>query len=324
MELFLNPDIAASVLQMCMAETAAPLALVVLTNKQLRSYGASDALWARLVATHFGPARPYAPLVAFPVLPALCRHPTWEMELEVPPVSASCKEFIETTMERSLFQTMTVVRDNIGTIATLDATPIDCFVFPTNPSLRNHGIGAAAAIFERAGIELDMLVSSREYARTRHYDTAEVVVTPGFHSGANHLIHCIGPYWRMPNAASRLYLTYVHAFQEAVRIDARCVVVASISTGSLGFPVPEASRIAMAAYRDVVKAYRWRAKVGFICYEESIFNAFDAARQATLHRFNDGCLEIEPRTEPFGTRNRVVHSDDEEGHDEPSDEEEDA
>ncbi|OQR86275.1 hypothetical protein ACHHYP_10771 [Achlya hypogyna] len=291
MELFLNQDIAASVLKMCTVDTAVNLGLAVLRNKQLRAIGADDRLWDALLRLHFGPPRAYVPLVAFPVVPELCDIPSWRADDDdLPQVARACKEFVETTLERRIFASMTVLRGNIGTIETLDGARIDCFIFPTNPSLRNHRIGAAAAIFERAGPQLDDHVEEGRPWAHRHYEASEAIVTPGFDSGADHLIHCIGPYWRMPNASVRLYDTYLHAFEEARRVGAKVVVVASISTGSLGFPVPEAATIAMAAYRDAVKGYRWRARVGFICYESTVFDEFSKARTATLDRFNDVAL----------------------------------
>ncbi|OQS07698.1 hypothetical protein THRCLA_00309 [Thraustotheca clavata] len=296
MNIFINPDVAFNLLQMFTLDSAVNMTLVLLCNKQLRSYGANDGLWERLVRLHFSQLRSYVPLKAFPIIPAMFNNPKWAIEedFDKPQVSTLCKEFIETKMERSIFAGMSVFRGNIGTITHVDETPIDCFIFPTNPSLHNHHIGAAAAIFQRAGWELDVLIASEPYSRRRHYRTTEAIVTPGFSSGADYLIHCIGPYFRMPRASANLYDTYINALSEARRVDAQCVVIASISTGSLGFPIDEAGEIAMRAYRDFIKGHRWTAKVGFICYEDEVYNSFSRARDELLDHFNEGALELMP------------------------------
>ncbi|OQS01881.1 hypothetical protein THRCLA_05676 [Thraustotheca clavata] len=289
MEVFLNQDICMGLLKICPVETVYALCVVLLSNDQLRSCGAAEVLWNQLIQLHFGNSGASYTHVALPMIPLLCRKKmVADGSLEV---SKSCREFMETCIERNVFASMSVIKGDIGQVTNIGTKKLDCLIFPTNSSLISFGIGAAGAVFNRAGAELPTLLRSPTYRNIRRY-TSDAVATPGFKSGVDHLIHCVGPSTNRPDCCVTLYRTYYNAFQRAREIGAICIAVASISTGSLGFPVPEAARIAMRAYRDYIKAYRWRALLCFVCLDNRVYDAMQAERSVLLHHFNKGSVEL--------------------------------
>ncbi|ETV86820.1 hypothetical protein H257_01884 [Aphanomyces astaci] len=294
MEIVGNPDICFRVLEMCDVSSARELCFVLLASRQHRGYGAQQPqMWEQLTALHFGCVRHFDPLSPFVELPQVVRNPQWHEPVlrQADELSLPCREFLETSMEHALFASMSVFPGDIGHVTLINDQPIDCLVFPTNSSLVNFGIGAAGAIFNRAGPELMALVRSNPYQDIRRR-TTDAVVTPGFNAGVDYLIHCVGPSSHRPDCEENLYKTYLNAFASARRVGATCVAVASISTGSLGFPPKRAANIALCAYRDFIKCHRWQATVGIVCYERTILDAMSNERTRILRQFNDGCLAI--------------------------------
>ncbi|KDO34382.1 hypothetical protein SPRG_01518 [Saprolegnia parasitica CBS 223.65] len=280
MELLANQDICQSLLEMSPPSTAHALSVVVLSTHGLCAYGEDDLLWRRLAQAHFGEANPaIVAQVALP--PPPCKVP----------LSPTCNAFLETCVEHAIFASLQVVSGDIGRVTSIGTTKLDCLIFPSNSSLLSFGIGAAGAVFNRAGKELTVLLRSPEFRNTRRY-VADAVATPGFDAGVDHLIHCVGPSTNRPDCAATLYRTYFNAFERAREVGATCIAIASISTGSLGFPVHEAATIAMRVYRDYIKAVRWRAQLAFVCYEDRVLDAMTRQRDAILAEFNVGSLEM--------------------------------
>ncbi|KAF0687738.1 Aste57867_20543 [Aphanomyces stellatus] len=270
----------------------------MLASRRHRGYGSHGTMWEHLIWLHFGRSRYYEPTSSFRELPIVFQNPHWSTSCapEMDELSLSCREYLETAMEYSLFEAIHVVRGDIGRITLIGDEHVDCLIFPTNSSLVNFGIGAAGAVFNRAGPELLTLVRSEAYRRTRRR-TTDAILTPGFDSGVDHLIHCVGPSSHRPDCEDNLYRTYLNALDRARQVDARCVAVASISTGSLGFPVDLAAQIAMRACRDFIKCHRWQATIGIVCLETSVLSAMTRKHEQILRQFNKECLEIVARVE---------------------------
>ncbi|KAG9410613.1 Ganglioside-induced differentiation-associated protein 2 [Aphanomyces cochlioides] len=293
MDLFGNPDICLGFLEMCDVNTARELCFALLSSRKYRNYGTQYRIWERLIQSHFGPRRHYDSLYSFESMPQVFQNPHWPESFipEVDELSPPCKEFLETAMERSLFESIKVIPGDIGRIREIDDVPVDCIIFPTNSSLVSFGVGAAGAISNRAGPELMSLVRSEAYQRIRRR-TTDAIVTPGFNTGVDYLIHCVGPSPHRPDCQENLYRTYLNALKRAREVGARCVVIASISTGALGFPAKKAAELAMRAFRDFIKSLRWSAKVSIVCMDKKVENAMIAEHANILRRFNDGCLDL--------------------------------
>ncbi|RHY03612.1 hypothetical protein DYB36_007618 [Aphanomyces astaci] len=278
------PEIWHMIVRMCDLDTAFNVCLVVFSTPSLWDVATDVEVYGDLIETHFGAKRIFPPAALCPPASGVpnfraCKgfHPSDEFV-----------EFCETYGERTLFSKVDIRQGDIGRVVDIDGTPLDCLVFPTNYTLRNAGSGAAVAVFRRAGSGLD------EYVESLHFQGREsnAVVTPGFNAGVSHLIHCVGPSPHAIGSFALLYQTYLNAFEQARRRKVRCVAVASIATGALGFPLSAATKLAMRAVRDFVKTHRWDAKVVFVCWDVEVTNSMRAAKDDILDEFNDQAFQV--------------------------------
>jgi len=133
----------------------------------------------------------------------------------------------------------------IGDIA---AQQVDAIVNAANSSVVD-GSGVTGAIFAAGGSGL------REECRTLGgCPTGDAKATGGHTLPARHVIHAVGPKWKVgPTEADRLLASaYRRAMEVAVDIGARTVAFPGISTGVYAFPKDRAAPIAVAAIRGVL------------------------------------------------------------------------
>ncbi|KAL3670854.1 hypothetical protein V7S43_004039 [Phytophthora oleae] len=83
-----------------------------------------------------------------------------------------------------------------------------------------------------------------------------------------------------------LSLTYENAMNAVLRENLQCVVMASVSTGSLGILPEEGGPVAMRAIKMFLGRSGWRGKLAIVCKEESVLRAFTAAKTAAMKDFN--------------------------------------
>lgn len=189
-----------------------------------------------------------------------------------------------------------VVVGDMSQIERIGDQAIDCFVFPTSGSYRDPSIGVSGRIHARAGRELDeWVVTNPPYTR-RGFGSARsgsVLATPGFGTGAQLLVHCVGPYRHATQADKLLYTTYVNALLaiEKSETQIQCAAVASISTGAMGFPLDAAAAIAMRALRDVIRTRKWTATLVFVCFDQRTHTEFASAKDEVLADFHLAPLE---------------------------------
>jgi O-acetyl-ADP-ribose deacetylase len=129
-------------------------------------------------------------------------------------------------------------------ITTLD---VDAIVTAANERLAGGG-GVDGAVHRAAGPEL--------LAACRCIDggcpTSEARITPGFRLKARHVIHAVGPVWRGGGEGEAALLAGAYRVSLALLREAGGASVAfpAISTGIYGYPVDEATRIAVATCRE--------------------------------------------------------------------------
>ena len=129
-------------------------------------------------------------------------------------------------------------------IATLE---VDAIVTAANERLAGGG-GVDGAVHRAAGPEL--------LAACRRIDggcpTGEARITPGFRLKARHVIHAVGPVWRGGGEGEAALLAGAYRASLGLLREAGGASVAfpAISTGIYGYPVDEATRIAVATCRE--------------------------------------------------------------------------
>jgi O-acetyl-ADP-ribose deacetylase len=125
---------------------------------------------------------------------------------------------------------------------------VDAIVNAANSGLAGGG-GVDGAIHSAGGPSI-----MEECRRIGGCPTGSAVATTGGALPALHVIHAVGPVYQ--DGRSRepelLASAYRRSLEEARRIGARTIAFPSISTGAYGYPITEASRLALRAVRDAV------------------------------------------------------------------------
>jgi O-acetyl-ADP-ribose deacetylase (regulator of RNase III) len=137
------------------------------------------------------------------------------------------------------------MRALLADITTLD---VDAIVTAANDRLAGGG-GVDGAIHRAAGPEL--LAACRRIGGG--CPTGEARITPGFRLKARHVIHAVGPVWRGGGGrgeAALLAGAYRASLALLREAGGRSIAFPAISTGIYGYPVAEATRIAVSACRE--------------------------------------------------------------------------
>jgi O-acetyl-ADP-ribose deacetylase len=125
----------------------------------------------------------------------------------------------------------------------------DAIVNAANSSLMGGG-GVDGAI-HRAGGPAILEECKQIVARQGRLPTGQAVITTGGRMKARYVIHTVGPiYSGRPQDAALLASAYRESLRLAAANNLKSVAFPSISTGAYGYPINEASRIALKAVKE--------------------------------------------------------------------------
>jgi O-acetyl-ADP-ribose deacetylase (regulator of RNase III) len=131
----------------------------------------------------------------------------------------------------------------------------DAIVNAANSTLMGGG-GVDGAIHRKGGpkiLEECLLIRQTQYPDG--LPTGKAVITSGGNLKAKQVIHAVGPIWRggKHGESDLLEQAYLNSMQLARGTGLRTLAFPSISTGAYGYPVEEASRIALGAVVKFLK-----------------------------------------------------------------------
>ena len=152
---------------------------------------------------------------------------------------------------------------------------VDAIVNAANSQLAGGG-GVDGAIHRRGGPSI-MAETAKRYPQG--CPTGSAVITGGGNLSARHVIHAVGPRWRGGGAgeADQLAGAYRAALALASRHQCKSVALPALSCGVYGYPVDQASRIALSTTRSFLEQDPTVEIARFVLFSEGILGAFAAA-----------------------------------------------
>ena len=149
---------------------------------------------------------------------------------------------------------------------------VDAIVNAANNSLLGGG-GVDGAIHRAAGPGL-----LRECRTLDGCATGDAKITGGYDLPARWVIHTVGPVWSGGSGGEGELLAscYRRCLELAVERSIRTVAFPAISTGAYGFPVDEATRIAVAEVVRFLESNQTIDKVVFVCFNEQAADVYQS------------------------------------------------
>ena len=147
---------------------------------------------------------------------------------------------------------------------------VGAVVNAANPSLLGGG-GVDGAIHRKGGPAI-----LEECRRIRKADwpdglpNGRAVVTTGGRLRAKRVIHTVGPIWRGGREKEQDVLAqcYRSSLEIAKKEGLESVAFPSIGTGAYGYPIEEASGVAVRAVREFVEKWGYPTEVVFVLFTE--------------------------------------------------------
>ena len=146
----------------------------------------------------------------------------------------------------------------------------ECIVNAANSSLLGGG-GVDGAIHRAAGIEL-----FKECRTLGGCQTGEAKITKGYNLKARHIIHTVGPvYSGKDEDAQLLKSCYINSLDLAKQTGLHSISFPAISTGVYGYPLMDATYIALNSVLSWLKENTdYELSVEFCCFDDNACSCY--------------------------------------------------
>ncbi len=167
-------------------------------------------------------------------------------------------------MTTSVFDRMSLVQGDIT------RQSVDAIVNAANSSLLGGG-GVDGAIHRAAGPEL-----LAECKTLGGCPTGEARITRGYRLSAKHVIHTVGPIYHGGQSGESELLAncYRNSLELAAQHGLATIALPAISCGVYGYPIEEASRIAIQTTAEVLQRRPEIKEVRFVLFGSSDFQMY--------------------------------------------------
>ena len=147
---------------------------------------------------------------------------------------------------------------------------VDAIVNAANRALSGGG-GVDGAIHRAAGPSL--LKACRQLGMC---ETGQAKITPGFNLPASYVIHAVGPVWYGGHQDEARLLTscYQASLKLAVENGVKRIAFPAISCGAYGYPVDEASEIAIETMKTFLEQDEVIEEILLVLYDRKTYQAY--------------------------------------------------
>jgi O-acetyl-ADP-ribose deacetylase len=147
---------------------------------------------------------------------------------------------------------------------------VDAIVNAANESLLPGG-GVSGAIHRAAGLGLQ-----EECIKLKWCNEGEAKITEAYNLPAKWVIHTVGPVWEGGDFQEDtiLFQCYSSCFEYVEKYNIKTIAFPAISTGSYGFPVDRATRIAIDAAKLFLKKITCIEKILFVCFDKETYDSY--------------------------------------------------
>jgi O-acetyl-ADP-ribose deacetylase len=167
---------------------------------------------------------------------------------------------------------------------------IDAIVNAANSTLMGGG-GVDGAIHRKGGPKIpEECIQIRQPTNPDGLPSGKAVITSGGNLKTKKVIHTVGPVWHCGNHGEPELLAqaYANSLRLAIANGLKSVAFPSISTGAYGYPIKEASRIAIKSVKEFLESEDRLDEIVFVLFSESDMAVYQLTVAEAFQRISIG------------------------------------